>query len=178
MGCPNEVFVGEGLVFSITTHDPDTGVLTNADAVPAYKIFDDESNTPMDDVGSFLGEGTMPQIGSEIGSYKKKIVCSAANGFVKGNTYSIRVTASVGGDVGGVLFAFKAKDPIATEIQTAEILSGVNLQKAINHILAYASGSVTRTGSLYEYNDFNGDPLFNLVSSVVGITDVRERSVP
>ena len=45
MGCPAQVTISENLVFSITTHDPDTGVATDADAVPTYRIYEDETST-------------------------------------------------------------------------------------------------------------------------------------
>ena len=47
MGCPSDVYLGQNLKFSITTHDPDTGVLTDADAAPAYRIYEDEVATPV-----------------------------------------------------------------------------------------------------------------------------------
>ena len=40
MGCPSQVELGQTLVFSCTTHDPDTGVLTDADAVPSYRVYE------------------------------------------------------------------------------------------------------------------------------------------
>jgi len=47
MGCQSDVAIGQNLVFSICTHDPDTGVLTDADAVPAYRIYEDETAVPI-----------------------------------------------------------------------------------------------------------------------------------
>ena len=41
MGCPASCQLGDNLVFSICTHDPDTGVLTDADSAPAYRIYED-----------------------------------------------------------------------------------------------------------------------------------------
>ena len=34
MGCPAEVVIGDNLVFTVTTHDPDTGVVTDAECCP------------------------------------------------------------------------------------------------------------------------------------------------
>jgi hypothetical protein len=47
MGCPSEVAIGDSLVFSICTHDPDTGVLTDASANPPYRVYEDETATPI-----------------------------------------------------------------------------------------------------------------------------------
>jgi hypothetical protein len=47
MGCPDSVILGNDLVFSVTTHDPDTGVLTDAGAVPSYRVYEDETATPI-----------------------------------------------------------------------------------------------------------------------------------
>ena len=47
MSCPSVVILGNNLTFSICTHDPDTGVLTDADALPAYRVYEDETAVPI-----------------------------------------------------------------------------------------------------------------------------------
>ena len=53
MGCPAEVYIGDNLTFSICTHDPDTGVLTDASST-LYYVYEDENGT--DILTGALGE--------------------------------------------------------------------------------------------------------------------------
>lgn len=107
MGCPTEVYIGDNLTFSVTCHDPDTGVLTDADAVPDYWIYEDETgvsintNTPLADVMAKLDDA------HTTGFYTETIACTAANGFEVGKTYTIYIEATVDSDKGGICYSFK-----------------------------------------------------------------------
>jgi len=103
MGCPTEVVIGDTLVFSICTHDPDTGVLTDAAAAPAYFIYEDE--TEMN-----VANGTMAKLddANTTGFYTESITCSALAGYEDGKTYTIYIEATVDGDKGGICYGFKA----------------------------------------------------------------------
>jgi len=105
MGCPSEVYISDSLVFSITTHDPDTGVLTDADAAPAYRVYEDET-------GTAILTGTMAKLddANTTGFYTESITCTAANGFENGKTYTVYIEATVDSDKGGIAYAFKAVD--------------------------------------------------------------------
>lgn len=108
MGCPAFVIIGNTITFSITTHDPDTGVLTDADAVPDYWIYENETgvsinaNTPLADVMAKLDDA------HTTGFYTKTITCSTANGYEDGKTYTIYIEATVDADKGGMAYAFTA----------------------------------------------------------------------
>jgi len=116
MGCPSFVIIGNTLTFSITTHDPDTGVLTDADAVPDYWIYEDETGvsinatTPLADVMAKLDDA------HTTGLYSETITCSAANGYEHGKTYSIYIEATVDGDMGGITFAFTAYTTLPVDV--------------------------------------------------------------
>ena len=96
------------MTFSITCHDPDTGVLTDADAVPDYWIYEDETgvsinaNTPLADVMAKLDDA------HTTGFYAETITCSAANGYEDGKSYTIYIEATVDGDTGGMSYGFTA----------------------------------------------------------------------
>lgn len=103
MGCQSEVDIGDYLTFSVTTHDPDTGVLTDADALPTYRIYEDET-------GAAILTGNMAILDdvNTTGFYTERIECSAANGFEDGRSYTIYIEATVGGDTGGICYGFRA----------------------------------------------------------------------
>jgi len=115
MGCPAEVFVGDNLVFSITCHDADTGVLTDADAAPAYRVYEDETATAI-----LTGTMAVLDTANTTGFYTELVACTVANGFEVDKTYTIYIEATVDGDTGGICYAFKAKDPLA-EVNVKEV---------------------------------------------------------
>lgn len=88
--------LGNNFTFGICTHDPSTAVLTDADSVPAYRIYEDETATP-------ILTGSMAKLddANTTGFYTKQIACTTGNGFEDGKTYTIYITATVGGSVGG-----------------------------------------------------------------------------
>jgi len=114
MGCPSEVEIGDNLTFSVTTHDPDTGVLTDADAVPDYWVYEDETgvsinaNTPDADVMAKLDDA------HTTGLYSETLACTAGNGYENGKTYTIYVEATVDSDKGGICYSFKASNARTT----------------------------------------------------------------
>lgn len=101
MGCPSIVGLGDNLVFSITCHDPDTGVVTDADSVPTYRVYENETATP-------ILTGSMAKLddANTTGFYTELIACTAANGFDDGKTYNIYIAATVDGSTGAISFAF------------------------------------------------------------------------
>jgi len=103
MGCQSQVEIGAFLTFGICTHDPDTGALTDADAAPTYRIYEDET------AGAIL-TGTMAKLddANTLGFYTERVECSAGNGFEHGKSYTIYIEATVDGDTGGITFAFRA----------------------------------------------------------------------
>jgi len=90
------VVLGKDYVFGVCTHDPSTGALTDADALPAYRVYEEETATP-------VLTGTMSKLddANTTGFYTESIACTAANGFEDGKTYIIYVSAAVGGVTGG-----------------------------------------------------------------------------
>ena len=105
MGCQAEIEIGDNLVFSICCHDPDTGVLTDADSAPAYRIYEDVTATP-------ILTGTMAKLddAGTTGFYAKLIAGTSGAGFENGKTYTIYIEATVDGDKGGICYSVRAYD--------------------------------------------------------------------
>jgi hypothetical protein len=102
MGCQTEVTLEDNLTFSVCTHDPDTGALTDAGSVPTYRLYEDVTATP-------ILTGSMAKLddANTTGFYTELIACTAANGFESGKSYTIYVIATVDSDQGGIAFSFK-----------------------------------------------------------------------
>ena len=105
MGCPSECEIGDNLTFSICTHDPDTGVLTDADSAPSYRVYEDETATAI-----LTGSLAKLDDSNTTGFYTETIAVTTANGFENGKTYTVYIEATVDSDTGGIAYAFKATD--------------------------------------------------------------------
>lgn len=104
MGCPGFVIIGDSLTFSVATHDPDTGVLTDAAAVPSYEVYEEDGDTVV------LSGNMSKRKAANDGRYVGKLACTAANGLEHGKAYTIEIVATVNGDQGGIAYTFTAYD--------------------------------------------------------------------
>ena len=110
MGCPTEVVIGDNLTFSIVTHDPDTGVATDASAVPTYRVYEDSTEVAIANGNMDDGSGGNSEFddANTVGLYVKTIACTALIGYENGKSYTIYISATVDGDTGGISYGFKA----------------------------------------------------------------------
>lgn len=117
MGCPTLTEIGDAvtLTFSITTHND--WVLADADGAPAYRIYEDETATP-------IATGTMAKLddANTLGFYTENITISAANGYEHGKTYTIYITATVAEKQSGTAYSFKAINAALTATEIADAL--------------------------------------------------------
>ena len=164
MGCPTEVEIGDNLVFSITTHDPDTGVLTDADAVPPYRIYEDET-------GTAILTGNMAKLddANTTGFYTELIACTSGNGFENGKTYTVYIEATVDSDKGGICYSFKAYDQRKTSVTQ---WNGTNVATptvaGVPEVdLTHMGGVAQSATDLKDFADAGYDPSTNKVQGVV-----------
>ena len=101
MSCQSRVTLGDNLTFTITTHDPDTGVLTDADAAPVYRVYENETA-----VAILTGTMAILDNAGTTGFYSELVACTAANGFEIGKSYNIYIAATVDSDTGGISYGF------------------------------------------------------------------------
>jgi len=137
MGCQAEVTLGDNLTFSICTHDPDTGALTDADAAPAYRVYEDETATA-------ILTGTMAKLddANTTGFYTELIACTAANGFESSKTYTIYISATVDSDTGGISYGFRAKDEIRHKNSSKTYDASTDSLEAIRDTLSSSTVTV------------------------------------
>jgi hypothetical protein len=162
MGCPSSAVIGNTLTFSITTHDPETGILTDTASPPRYRVYKDENPIP-------LLSGFMAKLddANTTGFYTEEIECSEANGFEVGKSYTVYIEATVVGNTGGIAYSFNV-DPTAEEEVDAyldrsdAIELGISLREAHRLELAAMagklSGAETRTVHIKNAVRTEGDP--------------------
>ena len=160
MGCPTECEIGDNFVFSITCHDPDTGILTDADAAPSYWIYEDTTTLAI-----LSGSMAVLDTANTTGFYVKLIACTAANGFENGKSYTIYIEATVDGDTGGISYGLKAYDrrkvdviAISTSTDAADKLEASAETIETGAAIAGTLSTVAMTTDLTEITDdhYNG----------------------
>jgi hypothetical protein len=96
--------LGANLTFYANTHTPSTGAAVDADAVPGYRVYEDEVATPL-----LTGSMALFDDANTVGFYSEQIAVTAGNGFESGKSYGIRVTGVVGGVTGVELHQFDVR---------------------------------------------------------------------
>lgn len=158
MGCPSEVEIGDNLVFTVTTHSFSTGAAADADSVPSYRVYEDET-------GTAILTGSMAKLddANTTGFYSELIACTSGNGFENGKSYTVYIEATVSSVVGAVSYGFKAYDrrkadavAISGSLTAADLLE-IMAQLSVP-IIVGASASTTSIpsdlGGTYNSNAF------------------------
>lgn len=156
MGCQAEVTLGDNLTFSVCTHDPDTGVLTDADAAPTYRVYEDET-------GTAILTGSMAKLddAGTTGFYSEQLACTAANGFENDKSYTIYIQATVDSDTGGICYGFLCRT-VAADVWG---YSSRTLTQSAASVVSAVSGSTITI--------MRGD---SLSASLTGLGDISARS--
>ena len=94
--------IGANLTFTVNTHNVTTGEAVDADAVPTYRVYEDETTTPI-----LTGSMALLDSANTVGFYSEQITLSAANGFETGKCYTIYITATVNAVTGTTSLAFQ-----------------------------------------------------------------------
>ncbi len=132
MGCQTEVDLGQDLTFTITTHDPDTGILTDADFPPIYRVYEDETAVPL-----LIGTMTLLDAGGTTGFYSELIACTAGNGFEHNRSYNVYIEATVDGDMGGISYGFRSYVPLSASDVVSLLLSHTIIAGALRPMDLY-----------------------------------------
>lgn len=126
--------IDDYLTFCCNTHDPDTGVATDADSVPTYRVYEDET-------GAAILNGVTAKLddANTTGFYSERIQLTAVNGFEKGKTYTIYISATVDGDTGTMHHNFQMEAEVDCNTASglhADFVDGGRLDLLIDAIKA------------------------------------------
>lgn len=109
--------IDDTLTFSVLTLSPTTGGVADADAVPTYRVYEDEASTA-------IATGSMAKLddANTTGFYTEQLTLSTANGYERGKSYTVYITASVSSTTVGTVRQFQvARTPADVFTQTTAI---------------------------------------------------------
>ena len=90
------------LTFVCDTHSSTTAGQTDADSAPTYRIYEDETGTPI-----LTGTMALLDDSNTVGFYSEQVTLSAANGFERGKSYHVRIHAIVGSVAANITHNFQ-----------------------------------------------------------------------
>lgn len=112
--------IDDALTFACNTHHPDTGAATDADSVPTYRIYEDETSTPI-----LTGSMALLDGANTTGFYTEQVSLSAANGFEKGKCYTAYIQATVNSIVGTMSHFFQIEAEVDANTVSATVSANV-----------------------------------------------------
>ncbi len=107
------------LTFYATTHDPSTGAVADADSAPTYRVYEDETATPI-----LTGSMALLDDANTVGFYSEQITLSEVN-VDKGKSYTIRISATVGGVTGTIEKPFQIEAEVSVASLTSAALASI-----------------------------------------------------
>jgi hypothetical protein len=90
------------LTFYANTHNATTGAAVDADSAPSYRIYENETTTPI-----VTGTMALLDASNTDGFYSEQVTLSAANGFENGKCYCIRIQGVVSSVTGAKVDTFQ-----------------------------------------------------------------------
>lgn len=143
------------LTFYAQVCSPASGTDIDADTPPTYRIYEDETGTP-------ILTGTMAVLddSNTAGWYSEQITLSAANGFERGKSYTVRKTATVSGVSASMFHFFQIGAAVDVAYISTDATAADNLETMLD-------GTGGQTLSLKQLNIVNsaGDAI---VASATG----------
>ena len=127
--------IDDNLTFTVVTTRFDTGAATDADAVPAYRVYEDETATPIVTGNMALLDST-----NTAGFYSEQIALSAANGFEKGKSYNIYIAATVNSVAGATTRNFQIEAEVDANIVSDK--TGYGLADSAITSAKFAAGAI------------------------------------
>lgn len=164
--------INDLLTFAVNTHAAQTLAAADADNVPTYRVYKDET-------GAAIVTGSMAKLddANTVGFYSEQITLSAANGFEAGKCYTIYVSATVGGTIGTLSHSFQVETHNWDELTSGHQAAGTT-GKALSDATAAATPDTRDLEPVQHVWQLrrSGDGALRATNAVVlhrGDTDVR-----
>lgn len=169
--------IDDYLTFPLNAHRADTGAAADPAGNPAYRIYEDETGTP-------IVTGNMAKLddANTLGFYSERVQLTAANGFETGKTYTIYMAATVNSVLGTNSHTFQmgakvvasslgaqAKLDVNAEVDTAldTAIPGGPTANSINERVKAIDDKLP-SGTISDFDETSND--VNLVADQSGVT--------
>lgn len=145
----------DNLTFVVNTHNPSNGSAVDADSVPVYHVYEDETATPL-----ITGSMALLNGSNTIGLYSEQITLSAASGFEKGKSYNIYIQGVVASVTGTISHGFQIEAEVDANIISVPVTAGM----VTGSVLGNVNGSVN---SVVQPVGINTGTFLNALADIV-----------
>lgn len=101
-GSLGEWEIDDYITFTCNTHVSATGAESDADSAPTYRIYEDETATPI-----VTGTMALLDAANTDGFYSERVQLTSGSGFEEGKHYTVRINATVSSITGSTIRNFK-----------------------------------------------------------------------
>jgi len=159
--------INDYLTFPCNTHDASTGAATDADSVPPYRIYEDET-------GTAILTGSMAKLddANTTGFYSEQIQLTAGNGFEAGKSYTIYMSPTVSSVMGTASHTFQVLASVSVEDISANVVdaSALAADAALEIADATLKRGVSNVEDTADTTSLAAIILATLESSISGVT--------
>lgn len=142
--------IDDYITFTINTHNLSTGITTDADSAPTYRIYEEETTTA-------IANGTLSKLDDDntTGYYSEQIQLLSATGYEVDKCYTIYISSTVSTNVSTSSYMFTI-ETANNDITVANILDGVvdgtyTIETSLRAILAGIRGKISKSSNVYTY---------------------------
>lgn len=134
--------IDDACTFVANTHNASTGAATDADSAPSYRIFENETATPI-----LTGSMALLDSSNTDGFYSEQITLSAANGFEKGKSYNIYISAAVNSVTGTMAHSLQIEAEVDANVvsDTGSVADAVWDEATSGHTTSGTFGEQLKT---------------------------------
>ena len=126
--------------FTANTHNSSNGAAAQAGTGPTYRVYEDETSAAI-----LTGTMTLLDTSNTVGFYSEAITLSAGNGFEKGKSYNIYITAVVQDTTGTMAHNFQIEAEVDVNVVSAGAITSTAF--AADAILSTAIGDNALTAN-------------------------------
>jgi hypothetical protein len=159
--------IDDFVTFTCNTHDAATGAATDADAVPSYRVYEDETATPI-----LTGTMALLDSGNTAGLYSERIQLTAASGFEVGKSYTIYISATVDSIEGTLSHCLEVEIAKATQSSVDAVDSVVDDILVDTSTTLPAEHATLATAAALSTHDGKLDTVDTVVDAIKAVTDL------
>jgi hypothetical protein len=129
--------IDDAVTFPVNTHNASTGAASDADSAPSYRVYEDETTTPI-----LTGTMALLDAANTVGLYSEQLTLSAANGFEQGKSYTVYIAATVSSVTGTTSHSFQIRAGVAMDSGVLNTIADAILKRDFTAITGEASRSL------------------------------------
>lgn len=163
--------IDDYLTFVVNTHKASTGAATDGDGVPIFRIYEDETATPI-----VTGSMALLDDANTTGFYSERVQLTAGSGFGKGKSYNVYIEVTVNSIVGTISHNFQIEAEVDANTVSGTVATVTSVTNRVTANVDQLDGGAQSLTDLKDFADAGYDPGTNKVQGVVLVDTTTDNS--